>query len=205
MGQGTRWSRGAGSHGGHSSASLPPCPTFSTVPTGWEQMVSKLTGCKQLRGARRGIRYCLHAFSLGNKRCLPAKKKVCWEMSALLLLLGFFLKALSLSSDGSGLMSVQLYKLPAQNFFHFSSDFPFCSWEETWYRAHHPFFSSELQALPFWQKCLPSASYQACKHHELGTTQTSFFPAPQGLETALDASPKHTGQQSARQGTPITF
>lgn len=116
--------------GGHGSASLPLCPTYSTVPMGCEQMVSKLTGCKQLRGASQGIRYCLHAFSFGNKRCLPAKK-VCWESSALLLLLGFFLKAFSASSDRSGLMSVQLYKLPAHKFFHFSSGFPLCSWKET--------------------------------------------------------------------------
>lgn len=116
--------------GGHSSASLPLCPTYSTVPTGCEQMVSKLTGCKQLRGAGRGIRYCLHAFSFGNKRPLPAKN-MCWESSALLLLSDFFLKALSASSDHSDLMSVQLYKLPAHNFFHFSSDFPLSSWKET--------------------------------------------------------------------------
>lgn len=128
MGQGTRWPRGAGSHGAHSSASLPLCPTYSTVPTGCEQMVSKLTGCKQLCGASQGIRYCLHAFSLGNKRCLPAQK-ICWETLVHLLLLGFFFEALLPSSDRSGLMPVRLYKLPALTF----STFPLtlCSWKET--------------------------------------------------------------------------
>lgn len=122
--------------GGHGDASLLPHPRYSAVPTGCEQMVTKLTGCKQLR---RGTRYCLHAFSFGNKRCLPAQK-VCCGTLPLPLFLDFFLKALRSSSHRLGLKSIQLSGLPAHNFFHsekgkmdfffFSADSPLCSWNE---------------------------------------------------------------------------
>lgn len=131
------WSpRGAAPGGGHGNASLLPRPIYSTVPAGRKQMVTKLTGCKQLHRAGPGIRYCLRAFSFGNKRCLPAKK-VCCGTSPVPLFLGFFLKAFQSSSHRLGLKSIQVSGLPAHNFFHsekgkwiFSSDSPLCSWKE---------------------------------------------------------------------------
>jgi len=122
----------ASAPGGHSTASLLPHPIYSTVPMGCEQMVTKLTGCKQLRR----IRSCLHAFSFVNKRCLPAKK-VCCGTPPLPLFSDFFLKALQSSSHHTGLKSIQLSGLPAHNFFHsekgkwiFSSDAPLRGWKE---------------------------------------------------------------------------
>lgn len=111
---------GTGAHdapGGHGGASLLPHPRYSAVPTGCEQMVTKLTGCKQLRRAHGGTRYSLHAFSFGNKRCLPAQE-VCCGTLPLPIFLGFFFKALQSSSRCLGLKSIQLSGLPAHNFFH---------------------------------------------------------------------------------------
>lgn len=50
----------------------PPAPHGEWGPQGLEQMVSTLTGCKQLRRAARGIGYCLRASRFWKGRALPA-------------------------------------------------------------------------------------------------------------------------------------
>lgn len=98
---------------GHGNASLLLHPIYSAVPAGCQQMVTKLTGCKQLRRARQGIRYCLRAFSFGNKRCLPAKKVYCWTSTAPpLFRLPFKSSPTQLTSPSS-----EASGLPPRNFF----------------------------------------------------------------------------------------
>lgn len=61
---------------GRAGASVaPPSPPASHAergPHGLEQVVSKLTGCKQLRRAAQGIGYCLRASRFWKGRSLPA-------------------------------------------------------------------------------------------------------------------------------------
>lgn len=63
---------GEGRSIGSASPPSPPAPHGERGPQGLEQMVSTLTGCKQLRRAARGIGYCLRASRFWKGRSLPA-------------------------------------------------------------------------------------------------------------------------------------